>query len=47
VAIRAGIDDGNLAAGAGLQVKSVRTDVGLVSHERLGNTYRATITLGF
>lgn len=47
VAIRAGIDDGDLTAGAGLQVKSVRTDVGLVSNERLGNTYRATITLGF
>ncbi len=47
VAVRAGVDDGALTAGAGLLVKKVRTDVGLMTHERLGNTYRATITIGF
>lgn len=47
LALRVGIDDGALAAGAGIVVRNVRFDGGLVTHERLGNTFRAAITLGY
>jgi len=47
LALRVGIDDGDLTAGAGLIVKRVRFDGGLVTNERLGNTFRAAITLGY
>jgi hypothetical protein len=47
LALRVGLDDDELSAGAGLKVKAVRVDVTLLTHERLGNTYRAGVTLSF
>ncbi len=47
LALRVGIDDGDLTAGAGLVVHRVRFDGGLVTNERLGNTFRAAVTLGY
>ena len=41
------LDDGDLTAGAGLVVHRVRFDGGLVTNERLGNTFRAAVTLGY
>ena len=47
LALRVGIDAGDLTAGAGLLVDRFRFDGGLVTNERLGNTFRAAVTLGF
>ena len=47
LAMRVGIDDGALAAGLGLVVDRVRLDGGLVTNERLGNTFRAAVTIGY
>ena len=47
LALRVGVYNGDLAAGAGLLVKKVRTDLALVTSERLGNSYRAGVTVGF
>jgi hypothetical protein len=47
LALRVGIDNGALAAGAGLVVDRVRIDGGLVTNERLGNTFRAAVTIGY
>lgn len=47
LALRVGIDAGDLTAGAGLLVDRVRFDGGLVTNERLGNTFRAAVTVGF
>jgi hypothetical protein len=47
LALRAGVDDGNLTAGAGLVVSLIRVDLSLITHERLGNTYRAAALLRF
>lgn len=47
LALRVGVDDGDLTAGAGLLVKKVRFDVGMLTNERLGNTFRAALTVGY
>ena len=47
LALRVGVDDGRVTAGAGLVVSVVRLDLSLITHERLGNTYRASINLRF
>lgn len=47
LALRAGIDDSDLTAGMGLVVSRVRLDLSLLTHERLGNTYRASVNLRF
>lgn len=47
LALRVGIDAGDLTAGAGLLVDRVRFDGGLVTNERLGNTFRAAVTVGY
>ncbi|HKI82934.1 MAG TPA: hypothetical protein VKA63_01255, partial [Candidatus Krumholzibacteria bacterium] len=47
LALRAGIDDSDLTAGMGLLVSMVRLDLSLLTHERLGNTYRASVNLRF
>lgn len=47
LALRVGVDDGDLTAGFGLLVDRLRFDGGLVTNERLGNTFRAAITVGF
>ena len=47
LALRVGIDAGDLTAGAGLRVDRIRFDGGLVTNERLGNTFRAAVTLGY
>ncbi len=47
LALRAGVDNGRVTAGAGLVVSFVRLDLSLLVHERLGNTYRATVNLSF
>jgi len=47
LALRLGVDEGNLTAGFGLLVNRVRVDASLITHERLGNSYRAAATVGF
>lgn len=47
LALRVGIDNGALAAGAGLVIDRVRIDGGLVTNERLGNSFRAAVTIGY
>lgn len=47
LALRVGVDDGDLTAGAGLLVKTVRFDIGMLTNERLGNTFRAALTVGY
>lgn len=47
LALRLGVDEGDLTAGFGLLVDRVRVDASLLTHERLGNSYRAAATVGF
>lgn len=47
LALRVGIDAGDLTAGVGLLVDRVRFDGGMVTDERLGNTFHAAVTVGF
>ncbi len=47
LAVRGGIDDGKLTAGLGLVVSVLRLDLSLITHERLGNSYRASANLRF
>jgi len=47
LALRAGVDDGDLTAGAGLVISLIRIDLSLITHERLGNSYRAAALLRF
>ena len=47
LALRGGVDDGDLTAGIGLAVSVLRLDLSLITHERLGNSYRASANLRF
>jgi hypothetical protein len=47
LALRVGVDDGDLTAGAGIVVRNVRFDTGMLTNERLGNTFRIAITVGY
>lgn len=47
LALRVGLHHGDLTAGAGLLVDHVRVDMALLTHERLGNSYRMGIALSF
>lgn len=55
LALRVGINAGDLTAGAGLVVRdtpipgvrTIRFNGGMITNERLGNTFRAAVTLGF
>ena len=55
LALRVGVNAGDLTAGAGLVVRdtpipgirTLRFDGGMITNERLGNTFRAAVTLGF
>jgi hypothetical protein len=43
--LRGGLDDGRVTAGAGLVVSKLQVDVSLLTHRRLGNTYRLSLLL--
>ncbi len=47
LALRIGVDNGDLTAGAGFVVHQVRFDAGMLTNERLGNTFRVAITVGY
>jgi hypothetical protein len=47
LALRVGIDDGDLTAGAGIVVRQLRFDAGMLTNERLGNTFRIAVTVGY
>lgn len=47
LALRVGLDAGDLTAGAGIRVDRIRFDGGLLTNERLGNTFRAAVTVGY
>ena len=47
LALRAGLNEGNLSVGAGLRVSAFQVDYAFVGHEDLGNTHRISTSVQF